>query len=257
MSNTLVKIEHHGTAVSVLCLNRAEKRNALSVALVDAVCEAMHELESDKQRRVVIIRGEGPVFCAGLDLAEALDTAKQERTAEQIARLFETVSQSRLVTIGAVHGAVAAGGAGLMAACDLVVAVQGTRIGYPELLRGLVPALLMTFMIRQLNDRHARELLLLGDYITAERAEQMALVNRVVLPDQLMPECMAMAKQALLGGPKALEMTKRLLEEMALRNAPRDIAKALEHHKEARRNDEAREGLQAFIDKRKPAWQTS
>lgn len=257
MTSTLIKLEHHGQAISVLSLNRPEKRNALSVALVDEACEAIAALEVNNNQRVLIIRGEGPVFCAGLDLAEALDTTKQEKTAEQIARLFHTVSQSRLVTIATVHGVVAAGGAGLMGACDIVLAADGTKIGYPELLRGLVPALLMTFMVRQVNDRHARELLLLGDYISAERAERMALVNEVIPYDRLLPRAMEMAHQALLGGPKALEMTKRLLEEMALRNAPADIARALEHHKAARRNDEAREGLAAFVEKRKPNWQLS
>ncbi len=250
----LVLTEEVHPAVVVLTLNRAEKRNALSTALVDAVCEAIEAI-AKTPARVLVIRGAGPVFCAGLDLAEALDPQKQEPTAEAIARLFHTVSQTRLVTIGAVHGVVAAGGAGLMAACDLVVAAEGTRIGYPELLRGLVPALLMTFMIRQINDRHARELLLLGDYIDAKKACEIALVNRVVPQEHVLDECLAMAKQVLLGGPRAVEMTKRLLEEMALRDAPSDITHTLESHKVARRNEEAAEGLLAFIEKRPPSWQ--
>jgi methylglutaconyl-CoA hydratase len=255
VNEPLVKVEQDGPAVSILTLNRPEKRNALSIALVDAICQAVAGVEADAGRRVLIVRGAGPVFCAGLDMAEALDPAKEEKTAEQVARLFHTISQSRLVTICAVHGAAAAGGAGFMAAHDLVVAGEGTKIGYPEMLRGLVPALLMTFMMRQLNDRHARELLLLGEYIDARRALEMALVNRVVPAERLMDECLSMARTALLGGPKALAATKRLIEQMSIRNAVADLKDALEHHKHARRSDEAREGLRAFVEKRKPQWQ--
>jgi methylglutaconyl-CoA hydratase len=255
VNEPLVLMEHAGPAISVLTVNRPDKRNALSIALVDAIVEAIGRVESDDARRVLIVRAAGPVFCAGLDLSEALDPTKEERTAEQVERLFRTVSQCRLVTICGVQGAVAAGGAGFMAACDLVVAAEGTKIGYPELLRGLVPALLMTFIVRQLHDRHARELLLLGDYIDARRAYEMALVNRVVPAADLLDACMAMARQALLGGPKALSMTKQLLEQMALRNSVADLKEALEHHKVARRSDEAREGLRAFVEKRKPNWQ--
>ena len=257
MSAPLVLIESEGPAIGILTVNRPEKRNALSIALVDAICEAIARFEADPVRRVLITRGAGPVFCAGLDMAEALDPAKEEKTAEQVAKLFRTVSQSRLVTICAVHGAAAAGGAGFMAAHDLVVAAEGTKIGYPEMLRGLVPALLMTFMVRQLNDRHARELLLLGEYIDAQRAKEMALVNRVVPGEALMDECLSMARTALLGGPQALEATKQLMEQMGLRNTLADIAQATEHHKHARRSDEAREGLRAFVEKRKPRWQES
>lgn len=255
MTEPLVLVEHHGPATSILTVNRPDKRNALSIALVDAICGAIAGVEADPSRRVLITRGAGPVFCAGLDMAEALDPAREEQTAEQVEKLFRTVSQSRLVTICAVHGAAAAGGAGFMAAHDLVIAAEGTRIGYPEMLRGLIPALLMTFMARQLNDRHARELLLLGEYVDARRACEMALVNRVVPTATLLDECLGMARSVLLGGPRAVALTKRLIEKMSARNTVADLQEALTHHKDARRTDEAREGLRAFIEKRKPNWQ--
>jgi methylglutaconyl-CoA hydratase len=255
VSEPLVLIEHEGPALSVLTVNRPDKRNALNIALAQAIVAAIRQVENDRTRRVLIVRGAGPVFCAGLDLAEAMDDRLHEPSAAALATLFETVSQSRLVTICALHGVAAAGGAGFMAAHDIVVAAEGSKIGYPEMLRGLVPALLMTFMIRQVNDRHARELLLLGDYVDARRACEMALVNRVVPAAALMDECRAMAKQALLGGPEALATTKRLMEEMGLRRTVADIRAALERHKDARRGPEAVEGLRAFIEKRKPSWQ--
>lgn len=255
VTDPLVKIEHVGPTISILTVNRPEKRNALSIALVDAICEAVVKVEGDPNRRVLITRGAGPVFCAGLDMAEALDPAKEEKTAEQVEKLFRTISQTRLVTICALNGAAAAGGAGFMAAHDLVVAAEGAKVGYPEMLRGLVPALLMTFVIRQVNDRHARELLLLGEYVDAHRAKDMALVNRVVPADRLMDECLSMARTAVLGGPAALVATKRLMEEMGLRDTICDLKRALRDHKHVRRSDEAREGLRAFVEKRKPKWQ--
>ena len=243
--------------MSVLTVNRPEKRNALSIALVDAICGAIQKLESDPQRRVVIVRGAGKGFCAGLDMEEALDPVKEEKTAEAIMRLFQTVSQTRLVMICAAHGFAAAGGAGFLAAHDLVVAAEGMKIGYPELLRGLVPALLMTFVTRQLRDRDARELLLMGEYIDARRALEVGLVNRVVPEGDVMEECRAMAEKVLLGGPKAVEATKRLMEEMGVNDTVSDLRRAVEHHKSARKNEEAREGLKAFVEKRKPRWQAA
>src|SRR5581483_5685167 len=110
--------------------------------------------------RVLILRGTGAAFCAGLDLKEASDHAKAHATAELVANTLIALSETRLVTIAAVHGAAVAGGAGIMSACDFVVAARGTKIGYPEVRRGLVAGLVMTFLRRQTGERNMRELLL-------------------------------------------------------------------------------------------------
>src|SRR5256884_1795661 len=118
-----------------------------------------------------------------------------------VANTLVAISQTRLVTIAAVHGAAVAGGAGIMSACDFVVAAQKTKIGYPEVRRGLVAGLVMTFLRRQIGERNTRELVLGGELIEAERAREIGLVNRVVAPDQLMAEAQKFADSVLQGAP--------------------------------------------------------
>lgn len=240
--------------VTTLALNRPAKRNALNVGLLEQLVAALAAAEADKTRRVLILRGEGPAFCAGLDLAEAAEPEQAHRSAELIARVLQALSTTRLVTIAAVHGAAIAGGAGLMTVCDLVVAAKDTQIGYPETRRGLVAALVMTFLRRQLRERDARELLLTGEPIDAAQALSIGLVNRVVPAAELLPEARRYAGVVLRGGPEAVANTKRLLAELWPRSVQADLDRALAFHLEARRSAEAVEGVAAFREKRPPNW---
>jgi len=165
-----------------------------------------------------------------------------------------TLSQTRLITIAAVHGAAVAGGAGIMSACDFVIAVERTRIGYPEVRRGLVAGLVMTFLRRQVGERNMRELLLSSELIDAERAKEIGLVNRVVAKEDLMSEAHKVAESVLQGAPDALAQTKRLIEELWWRSLKEDVDLALKYHLQARESREAREGITAFNEKRKPRW---
>ena len=255
MAEPLVWSEAKEPGVVILTLNRPQKRNALSMALMESLCRAMVAAEADVSRRVVILRGAGPVFCAGLDLREAADDDTAERSAHLVAQTLRTIHRSRLVSIAAVHGAALAGGAGVMTACDLVVAADGTHIGYPETFRGLVAGLVMSFLVRQIGDRRARELLLLGESIGARRAADIGLVNRVVEAGRLLDTAVALATQVMMGGPQAVARIKELLNELAPRDLDGDLHLALRHHLAARASDEAKEGLAAFLEKRAPAWQ--
>jgi methylglutaconyl-CoA hydratase len=164
------------------------------------------------------------------------------------------ISQTRLVTIAAVHGAAVAGGAGIMSACDFVVAAERTKIGYPEVRRGLVAGLVMTFLRRQVGERNMRELLFSGELIDVARAKEIGLVNRVVAPDDVINEAKRFAASVLHGAPGALAQTKRLVEELRWHSVKEDIDLALKYHMEAREADEAREGIAAFNEKRNPNW---
>jgi len=168
---------------------------------------------------VIILRGEGPVFCAGLDLAEAFLPHNAERTARLVARVLRAIYQVPQVTFAAVQGAAIAGGAGLMSACDVVVAAQDARIGYPEVRRGLVAALVMTLLHRQVRERDARELLLLGELISSERALQIGLVNRVVPAEDLMAQAMSLARTALKAAPRPLAKPRKFLMSFGLRRS--------------------------------------
>src|SRR5437588_9579236 len=182
----VVLVEKKGSHLTILTLNRPERRNALSLQLLSELVSAIKTASDEPHQRILILRGAGAAFCTGLDLKEAADQTKAHDTADLVAQTLIALSQSRLVTIAVVHGAAVAGGAGLMSACDYVVAAEKTKIGYPEVRRGLVAGLVMTFLRRQLRERDIRELLFSGEIIDAQRALEIGLVNRVVPPAEVM-----------------------------------------------------------------------
>src|SRR6201988_372965 len=189
----VVLVEKKSPQVTVLTLNRPERRNALSMQLLTELIAAIKMASDQPEERVLILRGAGAAFCTGLDLKEAADQTKAHATAELVAKALVTLSETRLVTIAAVHGAAVAGGAGIMSACDYVVAAEKTKIGYPEVRRGLVAGLVMTFLRRQIGERDLRELVLGGELIDAQRAREIGLVNRVVPRDEVMNEAQKFA----------------------------------------------------------------
>lgn len=250
----VVLIERESPQISVLTLNRPDRRNSLTLELLTELCAAINAASEQPEQRVLILRGAGAAFCTGLDLKAAADHTKAHATAEMVANTLITVSQTRLVTIAAVHGAAVAGGAGIMSACDFVVAAERTKIGYPEVRRGLVAGLVMTFLRRQVQERNLRELLFSGELIDAVRAKEIGLVNRVVAADDVMNEAKKFAASVLQGAPRALSQTKRLVEELWWHSVKGDIEVALKYHMQARESDEAREGIAAFNEKRQPNW---
>ena len=254
MNTPLVSTHQPEPGITVVTLNRPAKRNALNAALMEECSATFESLAQDQTQRVILLRGEGLVFCAGLDLEEAFVPGSAERTARLVARVLRAVYEAPQVTIAVVQGAAVAGGAGLMSACDLVVATPETRIGYTEVRRGLVAALVMALLYRQVRDRDARELLLLGDLIFAERAREMGLVNRVVAPEKLMEEALILARGALLGSPQAIAHTKKVLDQLWPNSFNQELDETLLHHLSARDSTEAREGVAAFLEKRNPAW---
>ena len=239
---------------TILTLNRPERRNALTIELMSELSDALEAASAHPRQLVLILRGAGPVFCAGLDLQETTVVEKAHRSAEMVARTLLAISQTRLITIAQIHGAAVAGGAGLMSACDFVVAAERTKIGYPETKRGLVAGLVMTFLRRQLRERDIRELLFTGDLISAERAREIGLVNRVIAPNELEKETEKIVAAVLQNAPSALANTKKLIEELWSSSVQEDVERALRHHMEARESAEAREGIAAFLEKRAPNW---
>jgi methylglutaconyl-CoA hydratase len=250
----VVLIEKQAPEITVVTLNRPERRNALTLELLTELQAAVKVVSDQPQERVLILRGAGAAFCTGLDLKAAADHTKAHATAEMVANTLIAISQTHLITIAAVHGAAVAGGAGIMSACDFVVAAKGTKIGYPEVRRGLVAGLVMTFLRRQVGERNMRELLFGSELIDAERAKEIGLVNRVVARDDVMSEAQKFAESVLQGAPGALAQTKRLVDELWWRSVKEDVDLALKHHLQARESDEAREGIAAFNEKRKPKW---
>lgn len=249
-----VLVEKQTPQITLVTLNRPERRNSLTIELLTELTDAIEKTTADKSQRVLILRGAGSAFCTGLDLKEAAETEKAHASAKMVAKTLIALSQTRLITIAMVHGAAVAGGAGIMSACDFVIAAEGTKIGYPEVRRGLVAGLVMTFLRRQVRERDLRELVLTSELIDAKRAQEVGLVNRVVVPGELEKTAQSIATAILQGAPNAVTNSKRLIEELWSSAVADDVALALRHHMEARESDEAKEGIAAFLEKRSPNW---
>lgn len=240
--------------IATLALNRPEKRNALNVAMLEALRDAVAQASEAPSVRVIVIRGHGPVFCAGLDLAEITDPAMCSRQAQLLARTLLLIYHAPKVTIARIHGAAIAGGAALIGACDLAVATVDSLFGYPAVQRGITASLAMPFLRRQLGERHTRELLLLGEIIDAARAQEIGLITRAV-PSDLLDEQVALhAGQVLQAAPAALWQSKRCLDATWPSLIDDDLRGALALHLETCATEEAVEGVRAYLEKRAPQW---
>ncbi|MFM8571337.1 MAG: enoyl-CoA hydratase/isomerase family protein [Pirellula sp.] len=242
--------------VVVLTFNRPERRNALSIDMMRSMIQRLEQLSETRQARVVILRGAGPVFCAGMDLAEASNPDLVAESAECIAKTLSTLRYSPLVTIAAVHGGAYAGGAGVVAACDMAVGADNLQIAFPEARRGLLPALITDVLQTKVREGDLAELFLVGNPIDAQRAQQIGLLQRLTAPDKVLDVALELAKGVLAGGPQTIIDTKTLLHRAfdAAKPADHHDHSSIQEHLKARNSSEAREGLQAFLEKRPPNW---
>jgi methylglutaconyl-CoA hydratase len=236
-------------------MNRPDRRNALSIDLLDQLFVEIERLADDQTNRVVILRGAGPVFSAGLDLLEAADRSVVGRSARAVQRTLHMLRETPLIVIAAVQGGAFAGGAGVMAACDIVVAADDAKVGFPEARRGLLPALICGVLKHKVREGDLRDLFLAGDVIDARRAQQVGLVQRIVPADQLIDEAVAVARSIVAGGPQTIRQTKALINQTFNIGSDNANESLIETHLTARHSEEAREGLAAFIEKREPNWQ--
>jgi len=250
----LVLVEQLERGIVSVTLNRPDRRNALSIDLLEQLCAEIERLSSDETQRVVILRGAGLVFSAGLDLREAADSSLVERSAAAVSRALHLLRASPLIVIAAVQGGAFAGGAGLMAACDIAIVAADARIGFPEARRGLLPALICNVLLHKVREGDLRELFLAGDPIDATRAEQVGLAQRVVPAERLLEEALGVARSVTAGGPNTVRQTKALLNAKFQPGGDSRGANLVELHLAARHSDEAREGLAAYVEKREPSW---
>ncbi|HLN28378.1 MAG TPA: enoyl-CoA hydratase-related protein [Gemmataceae bacterium] len=267
MTEDLVLYEARPPAV-VITLHRPQRLNALSRLLIQAIRAAFERARDDFAARCVILTGAGSAFCAGMDLAELAATLDLEEPgmqkpqatpqvdiwddAFQLAKLFDLIYTLPKPTVAAINGPAVAGGAGLTTVCDLALAVPQARLGYPEVRRGLVAAMVMPHLLRHVGERTARYLLLTGELMGAEEALRAGLINAVVPADQLMAQAHAWARQLAEGGPLALATTKALLHRFSQQAL--SVEEGAKASAAPRLTDECREGLRAFFDKRRAPW---
>jgi methylglutaconyl-CoA hydratase len=258
MTTDLVLYGIRGTA-AVLTMCRPDRRNALSRGLVAALTDAFTRARDDESARSVILTGAGTSFCAGMDLAELQEAMSQPATeppvwddALHLAKLYDLIYTLPKPTVAAVNGVAVAGGAGLVTVCDLAVAVIEAKLGYPEVRRGLVAAMVMPHLLRHVGERTARYLLLTGELIDAEQARRAGLVNAVVPAPQLLETALAWSRYFDEGGPNALARTKDLLHRFS--NQAVSLEEAAQASAAPRLTEECRQGLEAFFAKRPAPW---
>lgn len=254
MNDDVVLADLADPAVATIILNRPEKRNALSLALITGLTAAIARASEDRRRRAIVIRGAGKSFCAGLDLEEMNQAGNAERAATALSKLYETIALSPCVTIAAAHGGTFGGGVGLIAAVDIAVAAEDLKVGFPEVKRGLTAALITALLRRTLTDRQLRELIVLGLTIDARQALALQIVNRVVPADRLGETVDDYCKQVIAAAPNAVWRSKKLLDSLGIRPVAEDLRLALEFHFSGKHEGELKEGIAAFMEKREPKW---
>jgi len=245
-------------AVRTITLNRPERRNAMTPEMQRELIAVLEE-SAASSCRVIVLRGAGEAFCSGLDLTALQQmnnktAAEHREDAEQIATLFRTLYELPKPTIAAVHGAAIAGGAGLATLCDFTLAAPAAKFGFTEVKIGFVPALVSAFLTLQIGDKRARDLLLTGRIIDAAEAHRLGLVNEVMPSESLAARVRALAQVLAANSPESLAASKRLLAAQNKIWLDAAIAQAMEANAQARESKDFREGVAAFLEKRKPVW---
>ena len=245
-------------ALATITLNRPEKRNAISFELISDLMRALDGV-ARSSARVLIVTGAGKAFCSGMDLEnlKALIGRSPEQSLEDsrtMVRLFRTIYEFPKVTIAAVNGAAIAGGTGLALLCDFTLAIPEAKFGYTEVRIGFVPAIVSTFLLRQVGEKQARDLLLTGRIFDAQEALRLGLINEIVEPDKLMDRAHELAAQLLENSPMSLGYTKRLLTEHARSELDAQIESAVRENAAIRQTADFCEGVTSFLEKRKPRW---
>jgi methylglutaconyl-CoA hydratase len=261
MTSSLIHYEVQGPA-AIITLNRPAQRNALSRALIAALTEAFRRAADDPAARCVILTGAGRTFCAGMDLEELAEGFADKHQAESVwedalrlATLFDIIYTLPKPTIAAANGAAVAGGAGLVTVCDLAVAADHARFGYPEVRRGLVAAMVMPHLLRHVGERMARFLLLTGELIDARDACRVGLINEAVSGTEVLDRAKRWAHWLAEGGPQALAQTKSLLRQFSRQVL--SLEEAAKASAVPRLTRECQQGLEAFFAKQPPPWASS
>jgi methylglutaconyl-CoA hydratase len=253
-----IRIEHEERWAWIY-LNRPDRRNALNTELLNELRTALTELESNATVRVVIITGEGKAFCSGLDLEE-LQRMHQKSFEESLAdsrRYADVLKQIYLYpkpVIAALNGPAIAGGCGLASVSDLVVAARSARLGYTEAKIGFVSAIVSYFLVRNVGEKRARDLLFTARHIGAEEAYQLGLVNEVVEDAELLTRVRELSQQLSANSAQSIRASKALLARIVSPDLDEALDYACELNASSRSSADCIEGVAAFLEKRLPKW---
>ena len=246
------------SGVATITLNRPDKRNAISFGLLEELLAALDEVERSSAQ-VLILTGAGKAFCAGLDLDELKTLVGKThdenlRDSSRMAHIFRRLYDFPLPTIAAVNGAAIAGGTGFATMCDFTLAVPEAKFGYTEVRIGFVPAIVSSILVWQVGHKVARDLLLTGRLFDAAEAHRSGLVNEVVAPERLMVRARELAAELMENSPSSVRATKRLINGFIGEQLDRQISAAVQDNARIRTTADFREGISAFLEKRRPRW---
>jgi len=260
MTYTTLKYEKDGR-VGRVTFNRPEIHNAFNGTVITEMTDLFTELEKDDDLRVILLTGEGKSFCAGADLnwmREVVNQSFEENLAESnaLADLFYQIYSFKRPVVGRINGAAIGGGTGFVAVCDIAVAARSAKFSFSEVKIGVVPACIGPYVIRKMGEGKARELFITGERMNADRAFAVGLVNTVVDDDQLDAEIDNLLRAILSSGPEAVAMAKKLVSEVPPMTPEQFKPFTAEMIARLRISDEGQEGMDAFLNKRKPNWVT-
>ena len=244
--------------VAKITLNRPEKRNAITAQMIDELQAALDEVENSPAL-VTILTGAGKAFCAGMDLAglQALSNNSGDDNltdSRRMAAIFRRLWAFPKPLVAAVNGAAIAGGCAFATLCDFTLAVPEATFGYTEVRIGFMPAIVSVFLRRQVGDKVMRDLLLTGRIVTAEEGLRLGLVTEIVPAEQLLARAEELASSLLANSPTSLLRTKALLRRYETADVDLELEMAITENAASRTTDNFREGLAAFLEKRKPRW---
>lgn len=247
-------------AVALITLNRPERRNAITFTMIEELLAVLDECERGGVR-VLILTGAGSAFCSGMDLEmlRAIQHQGHDQNlveSRRLAHLFQRLYALPCPTIAAVNGAAVAGGCGLASLCDFTLSVPDAKFGYPEVRIGFLPALVSVYLVRQVGEKRARDLLLSGRLIDARQAAAWGLVTELIEPAQLLDCARQRAADLLRCSPSSLRATKRLLAGLPLPSLEAGLDLAAQENAALRQTPDFREGISAFLEKRDPQWQS-
>lgn len=252
MSDHLVVTSAGG--ILTVTLDRADKRNALNAAMIGGLADALARAEIDPEVRVVAIRGAGKDFCAGADLAELLQSVdrsidENEREALRFGEILLAIRRLPKPVVAIVHGRALAGGAGLATACDLVLAGRSAALGYPEIERGFVPAMVMTVLRRAVGEKLAFDLVATGRVVDADTALAMGLVSRVVDDDALEAEATTLLTELASRSVTAMALTKQLFTDLDQRNFDQGVMLGARVNALSRTTADFKAAVQQFLQR--------
>lgn len=249
-----------GRGVARLTMNRPELRNAFNEALIGGICDAMGRLSADVNVRVIVLTGAGSAFSAGADLSmmkrvAAYSAAENKDDARRLAHMLHSIYSSTKPTVALVNGPAMGGGVGLTAACDIAIAADTAFFALTETRLGLVPAVISPFVVQAIGARQARRYFLTGERFDAETARRLGLVHMVAMPEQLEATLDGVIDDLLACGPLAQNEAKDLIRAVADRPVTEGVMEdAAGRIARLRASPEGREGVTAFLEKRKPRW---